>query len=396
MSDLEFVRSQPVGVRHVADNVAIPDPSDAARRVRRYILVHGAQELCYPYWTERLNRETGEIRQASEFRLAICGRECVDGTVQVYRHDSAVGYSGLMRCGNVWGCVICASKVLRRRGDQIGALFDAVHAVGGSALMITFTSGHKVGDGLGDLLERQKHALRLMQQWSGFRALTAGRSGQVVATEVTYSDRAGWHPHSHQAWFFPGAAPDTEALAARLFGHWQTACAKVGLQTLERARDGQRIGVDVRRAWDASEYLTKWGRERDWSLSAEVTAGRMKTGKGGSLTAWGILEDAIIRGKDSPAAALWIEYLRGTKGFHCVSLSGARKLLKGFDLPTNYDDWSDANEAGEGEVIGTVSADMFYRVVKAGGLGRLLEGARSGGLPGLDAELQSFIHHREV
>lgn len=397
MRDLDYVRLQPVGVRHIGDGLAVPAPSEQARRVFRHLLVAGAQDICYPYWiAERTDEETGEIQKPrSEFRLAICGREAVEDRVQVYRHDSAIGYSGLMRCGNIWGCVICASKVLRRRGDQIAALFDAVHADGGTAVMTTFTCGHKFGDDLKDLLGRLKEALRELGKMRSYRDLVGNRSGQVTATEVTYNDNSGWHPHSHQAWFWPkGEQPECEDLASKLFPYWQKACEKVGLVTIEHVY-GHRVGVDVRRAWDASEYLTKWGRERDWSLSAEVTSGRMKLGKSGSMTPWAILEDAIIRGKGSPAAALWIAYLRGVKGFQCVSLRGARKLLMQYGLPTNYDDWSDANDAGDGEVIGSIGVESFKRVVKAGGLGRMLEAARVGGLAGLDAELQ-LITQKEL
>lgn len=391
MRDLEYLRSQPVGVRHLGDGLAVPAASEAARRVRRFVLQAGAQDLCWPYWREAIDRETGEISKKSEFRLAVCGREPVRSGVRIYRHGPSIGYSGLMRCGNVWGCVICATKVLRRRAEQIGALFRAVHASGGSAVMATFTASHSLDDKLGDLLARLKQALRNLGKDGGYSRLVAVRSGTVLATEVTYSPRSGWHPHSHQAWFYPPGVPvDCDDLAARLFPLWQRACAKVGLDTLESYR-GHRVGVDVRPSWDASEYLAKWGREREWDLAAEVTAGRIKLGRGQSLTPWAILEDAILRGKGSPAADLWIEYLRGTKGFHCVSLRGARDLLLAHELPTSYDDWVDANDPGEGEVVGTVGADAFHRVVRAGGLGRLLEAARADGLSGLDAELQSLI-----
>jgi len=385
--DLEFLKSQPVGVRHVGDGVVIAAPSDEARRVRRYVLQAGSQAIAWPYWKEVTDQDSGEIKRRSEFRIAVCCREPVDGSVKVYRNETAVGYSGLMRCGNVWGCVICATKVLRRRAEQIKALFDVVHKAGGSAVMVTFTSGHSLGDKLVDLLARQKLALRRLQQWTGLRCLVRDRSGHVVATEVTYSQAAGWHPHSHQAWFWPtGAASDPEYLASKLFPLWEKACTGVGLKTVEKSK-GKRIGVDVVPAWDASQYLTKFGREREWDLAAEITAGRIKASRGKSLTPWAILEEAILLGKDSAASARWIEYLRATKGFHCVSLRGSRDLLLENNLPTNYDDWKDANDAGEGESIGLVGASSFYGVVQAGGLGRLLEAARAGGLSALDAEL---------
>jgi hypothetical protein len=46
------------------------------------------------------------------------------------KNDESIGYSGLMRCGNVWGYPICCAKVMRRRGEQIGKLFNAVHKDG--------------------------------------------------------------------------------------------------------------------------------------------------------------------------------------------------------------------------------------------------------------------------
>lgn len=389
MRDWDFVRSQPVGVRHLGDGIAVPSPSDAARRVRRYLLLSGAQELTYPYWSDRVDRDTGEITKRSEFRLAICGREPVADEVRIYRHGPTVGYGGLMRCGNVWGCVVCSAKVLRRRAEQIGALFQAVHASGGSAVMVTFTAGHKREDRLIDLLTQIKTALRRMSQSRGYRDVVSDRSGMVVAAEITWGERNGWHPHSHQAWFFPFCpSPDCDRLADLLFPLWQKACAGVGLETREFFR-GRRVGVDVRPAWDASEYLAKFDRERDWDLPSEMTAGRMKVGRASSLTPWGLLEDAILRGRDSPAAELWIEYLRATKGYECVSLRGARALLVDHGLPTTYDDWVDANAPGEGQVLGTLSARSFDRVVRQGGLGQLLEAARSAGLPGIAKELGS-------
>lgn len=383
MRDWDFVRCEPVGVRHLGDGLAVPSPSDAARRVRRYLLLAGAQELTYPYWSERVDRETGEITKRSEFRLAICGREPIADQVRIYRNGPSLGYSGLMRCGNVWGCVVCSAKVLRRRAEQLGALFQAVHASGGSAVMVTFTAGHNCDDRLVDLLAQVKTALRKMSQSRGYRELVTTRSGLIVAAEITWSERNGWHPHSHQAWFFPFCpAPDGDRLADSLFPLWHKACTSVGLETREFFH-GRRIGVDVRPAWDASEYLTKFDRERDWDLSSEMTAGRMKVGRGSSLTPWGLLEDAILRGRDSPAASLWIEYLRATKGYECVSLRGARTLLTANSLPTTYDDWVDANSAGEGEVIGTLSPHSFEQVLRQGGLGQLLEAARSEGLAGI-------------
>lgn len=387
MHDLDFVRAQPVGVRHVRDGIAVAQPNEAALRVRRFLLVAGCQELLYPYWVERTDKDTGEIRKRSEFRVSVCGRQPVGDHVNLYKNGATLGYSGVMRCGNVWTCVICSGKVMRKRCDQISQLFDAVHASGGSAVMVTYTAGHRREDKLVDLLDAFKRAQKSLSADRRYRDIVSIRSGAAVVTEIKFGNENGWHAHQHQAWFFPfGPVPDVEQLASDLFPRWQHHCSKFGLKTIEFFQE-RRIGVDVRPAWNAAEYMAKFDRERDWSLPAEITAGRLKLGQGESVTPWALLEDAILRGKDSPAAALWLEYCRATKGKACVSLKPADRLLKSFGMPTALDDFIDANEVGDGEIIGVVARDEFDRVVREGGLGRLLEAARKGevlsGYPGI-------------
>lgn len=244
--------------------------------------------------------------------------------------------------------------------------------------MVTYTAAHNLQDTLANLLDSFKAAKRTLTQLKRYTHLAASRTGSVSATEITYSATSGWHPHQHDVWFFDTPTPPpSDQLADELFPAWRDAAKKYGLTTLAAYR-GHRVGVDVRPAWDASEYLAKFDRERDWSLSAEMTAGRLKTAQGTSMTPWALLEDAIIRGSDSPAARLWIEYLRATKGKSVISLMPARKLLKQFELPTTLDDYADANRAGEGQVISKISAADFSRTVRAGGLGSLLEAARNG------------------
>lgn len=398
MRDAEYVRSLPVGVRHVGHNVAVPVLDPAALRVRRHILLAGAQDICYPFWLDRTDPSTGEIRRRSEFQIQVCGRVPVADAVRVYRNGPTVSVSGAMRCGNLWGCPFCAAKVMRLRSDQIAEIFAHHQAAGGYVLMVTYTAAHSLADPLTRLMTGFKAAqARLGRDWS-YRRLAAERVGLVVATEITYGTSHGWHVHQHQCWFMAARqVVDCDDYARRLFPLWRRVCEREGLATREWSvatprRPARRVGVDIRLAWDASEYLTKFDRERTWSLSAEMTAGRLKTsaGKQDSFTPWEILEDAILRGRDSQAAKLWLEYLRATKGKYVISLIGCRDLLKAFGLPTSIDDFADANAPGDGEVIGSVSADAFDRVVRAGGLGRLLEAARAGGLSGLDAELQSL------
>ncbi|MCS0582040.1 hypothetical protein NX784_10600 [Massilia pinisoli] len=258
--------------------------------------------------------------------------------------------------------------------------------------MVTYTAAHTISDPLEKLLVGLKAAKRNLTQSRTYRHLAASRTGSVSATEITYGSK-GWHAHQHDAWFFDLAAPDPNKLADELFDPWLNALTKEGMSAVQFYRDkrtgeNRRIGVDVRAAWDASEYLTKFDRERNWSLAKEMTEGRSKQGRvQDSLTPWELLEDAIIRGKDSPTAKLWIEYLRATKGKSAISLMPAAKLLKELGMPTRLDDFIDANSVGVGEVIGKVSDHYFDRAVRECGLGSLLEAARNSALPELGGML---------
>lgn len=61
-----------------------------------------------------------------------------------------------------WLANVCRSTwVMRVRGEQIGALFKAVHAAKGGALMVTFTAGHSVDQKLEFLLDAVKKASRI-------------------------------------------------------------------------------------------------------------------------------------------------------------------------------------------------------------------------------------------
>ena len=385
LSDQDYVQALPVGVRHVGGGLAVPSPSAEALRTRRHILLAGCQRLAYPFWVEKIDGETGEIKKKTEFRVSICGRQSVDDSVSVYRNGQTVGTSGVYRCGNVWSCPICAAKVGRIRGEQLGKLFSAVHSAGGAAVMATFTAAHKLDDPLQETLERFKNAKRRMQQgrkWVSLLSALPSMQGSVSSTEITYSPSAGWHPHQHDAWFFTSKTVDADSLAQLIFPHWESACNQFGLKTQFEFR-GRRIGLDVRPAWDASEYMAKFERERSWSLDREVTGGRLKMARGASLTSWAVLEEAVIHGPDSEAARLWIEYMRSTKGKSWISFIGARKLCQKLGLPTRFDDYRDANQIGEGEVITKVSAADYDRVIRAGALGGLLEAARSNGAEGV-------------
>ena len=377
-ADLQFIQSQPLTVKHFGDYNSQLVATPEAIRAKKHVVARGNQDNLFPFRVEKIDQTTGEIKQKSEFRLQICGRQLVEDGWHIYRNGDSVNISGVMRCGNVWGCVFCASKVMRIQGERIGQIFEYVANIDGYSYLITYTASHQKSTPLEHQLNAFKNAKKFMIGTRAYRNIVQCRLGSVSATEITYSDRSGWHPHQHDAWFFPnGVEIDPEKLADELFDCWKIACSKFGLEA-SKFFLGRRVGVDVRKAWNAAEYMTKFDRERDWSLSAEMTAGRLKGSKGQSVTPWTILENSIIQGRDSIYFKLWLEYLRATKGKSVVSLKSCRKLLIQLGLPTSFDDYKDANKAGEGEILATFSAESFHQIIKAGGMGTVLEQARKG------------------
>jgi hypothetical protein len=242
--------------------------------------------------------------------------------------------------------------------------------------MATFTVSHRLETPLADVLDRLKNAKRVLRQDKTFRSLISNFRGSTSTTEITWSPVKGWHPHQHDAWFlFPET--DLDNLQIRIFDRWQSACERNGLVTKFTDKAGKKkIGLDVRVALSPSDYLTKFDRERSWSLPAEMTAGRLKTSRGSSLTPWAILEAAILEGPESYAAELWVEFCRATKGKSCVSLKGAATLANAANIDLNLRDFAIANQNGDAEVIGQLTPQEFDRLMRAGGLGSFLEAAR--------------------
>lgn len=108
-----------------------------------------------------------------------------------------------------------------------------------------------------------------------------GYSGRVTATECTWWNVNGWHPHYHILMFFDHEI-NAQGLQTFLALEWQTACVKAGMKapSLEN-------GVDVQKGDKAQEYVAKWG------LEEEMTKGHVKKGKEGGLTPFDLLRQSV-------------------------------------------------------------------------------------------------------
>lgn len=340
--------------------------SEVATRRVRSVLVADRYRLEVeprPAFSRLADRKvvTAEQKRAGRFRVINCCRDKIGADVapEVWYSDRSqrASYHKVGVCGSVWTCPICSRRINLARQAHIRAAYElfvtrkselAPGVRDGDAVMVTFTVRHGVGDDLARLFDQLKAADRAhLQKSYAYKRLVGysrtvggvrvrvpsslGYVGRVTATEVTHG-KNGWHPHSHQLWFFDRrlTAAELEGLRAELFAEWRAACVAVGLPAPAEFVQGKAIGVDVRRALSAEEYLTKFGHERQWGPEREVASQHVKRSQGGR-TAFQLLHD-YSQG-DKAAGALFRTFAEATLGRHQLQWSqGIRERLVALGL----------------------------------------------------------------
>lgn len=142
-------------------------------------------------------------------RVAFCMRRTKASTVDVFynpKHTSA-HYGGLMVCGSVWVCPICAAKISERRRVELEQAIKVCIDNGGVVYLATYTISHKRYDNLSTLLNSFLAARKRAKQGRKAQELRKqfGVLGTVSVREVTWSEQNGWHPHCHELVFFEKA-----------------------------------------------------------------------------------------------------------------------------------------------------------------------------------------------
>ena len=251
----------------------------AARRIERYALQEVARSILREM-VERNGKMTYVHQVRNCLRAKITKKKGVTLFYNVEREQANFG--NLQRCYSVWNCPICSMTITEgRRSELKQGLANWIDA-GGHAYLVTFTNSHHKGDDLGDLLQGQKKAfVKFWQKRKVTEMLKRlGYQGRIVATEVTWGEQNGWHPHYHMIFFFDHEI-NPQGLQSFLALEWQDACLKAGLKAPDLIH-----GVDVRNGTYAAKYVSKWG------LEEEVTKGHLKKGLNGSLTPFDLLRGA--------------------------------------------------------------------------------------------------------
>ena len=277
-----------------------------------------------------------------------------DGGVKVWKGKTDAWFTGLMQCGSVWICPVCAAKIARQRADELQRGIDYALATGSGCMMVTLTFSHGRCDILDDTMSGFSRALHKLKSGRPYRALMDeyGIYGEVRAMEVTHGQANGWHPHTHAITFSRTklSAPGRFRFECRLFVLWREACRKAGIGLPEFGP-----GVHVRPAKDAADYVAKWG------FATEVTHSHIKAAKPGGLTPWQLL--AAAADGDKRAAWLFREFAGSFHGKRQLYYSpGLRQRLGLFDEITDQELLS--LEPDEKTLVCALDKDEWLMVLK--------------------------------
>lgn len=346
-------------------------------------------------------------------RCRKCGRVSVkgDGAVGLRTSGDSAGFSGLSTCGSVWVCPVCAAKVARRRGEELGQVLAWSVDQGHTAFMLTLTARHHAGMRLTDTWtgvqnawqritsgrawagESDRECAARRERWeTGPRGMIAGKPwvpqkigirdqwgllGWARAIEVTHGHAAGWHPHLHIVGVLEGEQTRdcVERLGDALWPLWESALEREGLSALRGP------GLDIRTSSDdvaegLAKYLVK-------SLAMEAVHGHAKDGRGGSRSPFQILADVTATG-DADDLDLWHEYEQASHGRRQLTWSQGLRELAG--LGEEQTDEEIAAEEVEGDDVLVFTRDTW--AVIAPQQVDLLIATERFGLPGARAWLR--------
>lgn len=345
------------GLGNATINVSTSDMVEVRRK--RYRLQDQAAEILGPDW-----------------RVSKCLSHVQNASVQVLKsaEHGHVYYNGLIVCGSVWTCPVCAAKITEGRRKELTA---AAGIDNYQKVLVTLTLQHVREDSLKDLVKALNDSLRRLKMgrwWQKFRR-DYGVAAYVTGHEFTYGHAAGWHPHKHWLLFVEnGQEIDARHLQQLLTEHYQALLARHGRYASEY------YGIDVQVGNDhAMNYAAKWG-----SIE-EVTKSPVKTATGEHYSPFQLL-DLYAQGQKW-AGPVFQEYAKTTKGLKQLTWSWGARTILGIGQEKSDLELAE-QEQTEDEIVFTLTFDQWQKVKAAGLRVTLLEIAEEYGADGVQLLLE--------
>lgn len=324
-------------------------------------------------------------------RLRICHRHIRADKNEVEvrgNEDRRAYYAGLMTCGSVWVCPVCAAKIQAFRTTEVRRAIEAWKDKGGTVLMMGPTVPHTRSDSLRSTLEGFNDAMQRFYRGAPMKRIrdAYGIAGTIKGLEVTWGQANGWHPHAHVLMFLE-SEPDVLALRSKLFERWESATRRAGFDQVSPKAFSLQDGGAVR------TYVTKLGSEYQWNAEHELVKSHTKKARNGGYSPFDLL-GANLDTSRPHLLALFREFGETFHGRNQLVWSrGLKQRLLGTDGPT---DEEVAESIGENDpVFARIPADLWSHIRRHNLQGEVLQVADLTGHSGLrhlfDAYRQRFM-----
>ena len=334
------------------------------------------------HWLSLVAKSEGIKFPGDRYRVCDC-RHVTHGDVGVMRsieHQSCF-YKGLVTCGSVWACPVCASVIQERRRAEIAQAIAWAESQGLVVVLVTLTFPHYTWHRLTNLISQQREAFKRFRKGKAYDKLKP--VGLIRSLEVTHGDRNGWHPHTHELWF---CEPDKVPCQSSLANLWKSACSRVGLldtDNLDQLAAFLVHSVDVKRDMTAGDYLAKQDDSRSWGFAEEVSKATSKAGRSKGVHP----HHFLVRGSHGDSER-FTEYVQAMKGARQLFWSPGLKSRVGLD---DLDDKTLADESQQSaDLLALLSLDDWKLIHGNSAHSELLDAAESGGVSAIRALIASL------
>lgn len=342
-SPMGLKKSNPLGI--YTDNSSILENKGFQPIKEKFKLLHFARKL--------LPKE----RTAHCFYSRISKEDGVDVYLNKLRNKA--NYGNVVRCGNPWGCPVCASIISEGRKNEVKKAMDWWKSQGGQVLLMTITVPHYSTTDIKSLKTGIKKSYGYLMK--GTRASQDlfkrfGIAHYISAFEVTHG-KNGFHPHYHIL-LFTNTSENQSVMRQAFYDVWVSCCDKSGLD-----KPSFKHGLDIRDGHHASRYVSKWGLEH------EITKSHMKKGKNDSKTPFDLLRDFAETSNENSGKLFAIYYL---------AFKGSRQLnwSRGLKKLSNTVEQTDAEIVNEtdnlAELMFKLDIELWQPIRKQGKQGELL------------------------
>ncbi|WOA61101.1 protein rep [Bacillus mycoides] len=274
--------------------------------------------------------------------------------VEVWEHQKTkkAFYGGLLVCGSVWNCPVCAAKISERRRKELQRAFDIHKSKSGYIALLTLTFSHNKVDRLKETLDKFGKATQKFMSGRAYNNIRdeLGLIGRIRVFEVTYG-KNGFHPHVHIALFYTNNV-ELKSVEEKMYPLWEKACKKFELIT------SCKYGLDLQDGDEAQNYLSKHGT---WGLDQELSKSHIKKAKNDSMTPFDFLR-RYLEEDDEKYLNLFREYAECFKGKR--QLQWSQGLKKQFVLEDKTDEQVAQEKIEEADLLGILDYDIWQRILK--------------------------------